>query len=703
MAASCFHRRRSSAELGGLCPVCLLAAGLQKDDEPRETTVIRGGESSRPSWESLSGPLDRITPGTILGGRFRITAMVGSGGMGQVYRADDLKLGQPVALKFLNPALAATPESVSRLYAEVRLGRQVAHPNVCRIYDVVEFDHHRCIVMEHVDGEDLGSLMQRVGRLPTGKAAAIARDLCMGLSASHQSGIVHGDLKPSNVMIDGRGRARIMDFGLSALAGESVVRGGLVVGTPAYMAPEQFDGAPPSFAADVYSLGLLGWELFTGTRLREGLTLTEMREAASKPVAPPSTRGVVVDASVEAIILSCLDPDPARRPQTATDVLARFPGRDPLDEAIAAGETPSPELVAAAESSGPLSLPRASMLLAVILAAVAFSGLLAGRWRPVSGAVAAPDAAADGSSPVATATYLLILSACLVAGAFLARRNIRARRADYRGAFRTSASVFLCWMAYWLLTTEHARSLVAESALVAGALGEALLNGARVWLGYMALEPYVRRSLPSLIIGWNRLLTPRLADPIVGRDLLVGLAAGASVRILEWLRHPLSSALGSSVPEQRLPLPPLASVGDALGTVAYVQTRAVFYAFFGVFLLLLFRLAFRSVPAAAIAWISLAVVIWAPTDLPVVDVPLSFLRMGLLLLVLIRGGLLSFTAALYADLLLPYLTWIDPVRASPAAEPLLIAGAVVLLAVWGFSAAVAHRSTSRGPALVDAA
>ena len=159
-------------------------------------------------------------------------------------------------------------KEASRLYAEVRLGRQVAHPNVCRIYDVVEFGHHRCIVMEYVEGEDLASLMKRVGRLSMRKAAAISRDLCLGLFASHQAGIVHGDLKPSNVMIDGRGRARIMDFGLSALAGDYAVAGGLVAGTPAYMAPEQFDGAPPSFAADVYALGLIGWELFTGTRLR---------------------------------------------------------------------------------------------------------------------------------------------------------------------------------------------------------------------------------------------------------------------------------------------------------------------------------------------------------------------------------------------------------------------------------------------------
>src|SRR6266851_8348558 len=189
-----------------------------------------------------------FTPGTVLAARYRVVARLGRGGMGEVYRADDLKLGQAVALKFVRGALS--PEVLKRLYSEVALGRQVSHPSVCRLYDVVEVEHETFLAMEYVDGEDLQSLLARIGRLPPDKALDIARDLCSGLAAVHEKGIIHRDLKPANVMIDGRGRARITDFGL-ALSGESASDG---AGTPAYMAPEQLAGAPASVKSDIYAL-----------------------------------------------------------------------------------------------------------------------------------------------------------------------------------------------------------------------------------------------------------------------------------------------------------------------------------------------------------------------------------------------------------------------------------------------------------------
>ena len=146
-------------------------------------------------------------------------SLLGRGGMGEVYRAEDLKLGQAVALKFLPDPIDQA--KLSRFYGEVRLGRQVAHPNVCRIYDVIEADARHFLVMEYVDGEDLASLLRRIGRLPQDKGLEIARGLCAGLAAAHEKGILHRDLKPANVMIDGRGQPRIMDFGLAVLAAES--------------------------------------------------------------------------------------------------------------------------------------------------------------------------------------------------------------------------------------------------------------------------------------------------------------------------------------------------------------------------------------------------------------------------------------------------------------------------------------------------
>jgi len=305
--------------------------------------------SSGPSIES------RFLPGTILAGRYRIFGLVGRGGMGEVYRADDLKLGQAVALKFLPPEVEADAQRLARFLEEVRLARQIAHPNVCRVYDVGEVDGHHFLSMEFVDGEDLASLLKRIGRLPRDKAIQIARQLCAGLAAAHEQGILHRDLKPSNVMIDGRGRARITDFGLARLAGE--IRGADVgSGTPAYMAPEQIAGREVTERSDIYALGLVLYELCTGRPAFRAATPAEMARLKSTSL-PASPAEIVegLDPAVERAILRCLERDPASRPATALLLAAALPGGDPLAAALAAGETPSPELVAEAGAVGGLS------------------------------------------------------------------------------------------------------------------------------------------------------------------------------------------------------------------------------------------------------------------------------------------------------------------------------------------------------------
>src|SRR5258705_759242 len=160
----------------------------------------------------------RFLPGTILDRRFRIVAPLGRGGMGEVYRADDMKLGAPVALKFLTRAMEQDPSRLAMLLEEVKLARQVSHPNVCRVWDAGETDGVHYVAMEYVDGEDLGSLLRRIGRLPEERGVQIAREICAGLAAIHDQGVLHRDLKPSNVMLDGRGRVRIADFGLATLS-----------------------------------------------------------------------------------------------------------------------------------------------------------------------------------------------------------------------------------------------------------------------------------------------------------------------------------------------------------------------------------------------------------------------------------------------------------------------------------------------------
>ena len=169
--------------------------------------------SSSPHRRAHAG---RFAPGTVLADRYRIVALAGRGGMGEVYRAEDERLGQTVALKFLPVGLEHDEEARDRLLAEVRNARTVSHPNVCRVYDIGELDGRYFLTMEYIDGEDLASLLRRIGRLPATKALEVARQLCAGLAAAHDRGLLHRDLKPANVMVDGRGQVRITDFGLAA-------------------------------------------------------------------------------------------------------------------------------------------------------------------------------------------------------------------------------------------------------------------------------------------------------------------------------------------------------------------------------------------------------------------------------------------------------------------------------------------------------
>ncbi len=177
----------------------------------------------------------------MLAERYRIVGLVGRGGMGEVYKAEDLKLDQTVALKFLPEAIALDGAALARFHKEVRITRQVSHANVCRVYDIGEVEGRHFLSMEFIDGEDLSSLLRRIGRLPGDKAIEVARQICAGLAAAHDNGVVHRDLKPANIMIDGRGKALITDFGVAVVAQE--LRGDEVIaGTPGYMAPEQLTG-----------------------------------------------------------------------------------------------------------------------------------------------------------------------------------------------------------------------------------------------------------------------------------------------------------------------------------------------------------------------------------------------------------------------------------------------------------------------------
>src|SRR5258708_7467150 len=207
-----------STEIPNTSRFCLCCGSAVKSNSATSASTIAISISS--SSHPANFDEGRFVPGTLLAERYRILGRLGKGGMGEVYRANDLRLGQTVALKFLPEATAKDPAMLARFYNEVRIARQVTHPNVCRVYDIGDVDGQPFISMQFVDGENLSSLLLRIGRLPADKAVEISRRLCAGLAAAHSQSVLHRDLKPANIMIDGRGQVLIADFGLSGLAGE---------------------------------------------------------------------------------------------------------------------------------------------------------------------------------------------------------------------------------------------------------------------------------------------------------------------------------------------------------------------------------------------------------------------------------------------------------------------------------------------------
>ena len=730
---------------GRFCSKC----GASLDDSATRTSA-----GARPV---ATTPFDRgrFLPGAIVAERYRIYGLLGKGGMGEVYRADDLKLGQIVALKFLPRAVEDDEARRARFLDEVRIARQVSHSNVCRVYDVGDVDGRHFLSMEYVDGEDLATLLRRIGRLPKDKALQLARQLCAGLAAAHEQKVLHRDLKPANVMIDGRGNARITDFGLAefAMGVEGSSDGG---GTPDYMAPEQISGGAASVKTEVYALGLTLYELFTGRR--------PFDSGGPEPTSP-SLHVDGIDPAVERVILRCLSRDPKQRPASALAVAAALPGGDPLAAALAAGETPSPELVAEAGGVGALRPAAAWSIAAAIVVGLLVTIALAARtqvlrlvplpkppevladrartivhdlgyvdppadsasgfgydgarvrhiaendtsptrWKrltterptaitywyrqgpepfrtldqgfPVSpedpppyrpgmlgltldtsgrlvGLMAVPSDHDDGAAPATepdwsrvlaetgldpsklravppewappvvvdrrvawTGTYegqpadpvrveaasyrgrlvslrtihpwtrpaggtsetsvlvrvgalsvTTLAMAILVTGVFLARRNLRLGRGDRKGAWKLGMAVFASG-ALTILLQRHYILAASEVGDVIAVLGFPLLFGSIVGLFYLALEPHLRRLWPEMLISWMRLLDGRFGDPLVGRDVALGVLAGIAIRLWVAGYQLVTEALGAlAIPGDTFAGPPLNQILAALKGTRY--------------------------------------------------------------------------------------------------------------------------------------
>jgi hypothetical protein len=894
----------------GSTPTLGLDAAPRFPGSQAATPRKRDSHLSAKISSSSSGYEARYVPGTTLADRYRIVSPLGKGGMGEVYRAEDLRLGQTVALKFLPRSLAQTEEALERFTREVRLARQVSHPNVCRVFDIGEISEtsdagktttHTFLTMEFVDGEDLASLMRRIGRLPPDKAVEIARQSCAGLAAAHEHGIIHRDLKPANIMLDGRGRVRITDFGLAGLAADI---GGTEAraGTPAYMSPEQFAGGEVTPKSDLYSLGLVLYEIFTGKRLFDASSSEEMARQRDKS-APTHPSQIVkdIDPLVERVILRCLEKDPAKRPATALQVTAALPGGDPLAAAIAAGETPSPEMVAAAGDEGALA-PRTAwgflvgtfvvLCLVVALApkttdlglaplpksedaltdsarqlikqfgysdqpadtdssffraydflryralhepspqrvrelataelgptnfwyrqsprqmvpmdssgevsqndpAINVPGMVSielnssgrllklhalpprvedskGPWPDpdwgalfaaagldmkgftLSGPKLLPPVAFDaraewdgslGQDPatplhvtaaayhgkpvyfdvlgpwnrpeaagqytrvlanvIAGVTLSLMIVSVLLAGAIFARRNVRMGRGDRKGSFRVSAFAFSAVMLTWILAGHHVSDIGGEFDMFIRTFSNALTAAIFVWLSYMALEPYVRRRWPDVLISWTRLLSGKVWDPLVGRDALAGALMGTVAALSGYVLDALPYWF--NIPGLT-PVTSLAySLGGpnrflAVGLGLFLIT--VFITLATLFLLFLARVFFRKQwLAVGLTGVILTVVNLGGTGENFwVALPFTILIVALSLIVLIRFGLLAlFVFNLYFFLLSLFPVTLDFSRWY-IGRSLFLLLILIGLAVYGFRAALAGRAAFNIAGLED--
>ena len=890
------------------CPACGIDLSAQSALPTRITSSNPPGPSERarargpgrgPSIPSRSSPFDqgRFLPGTVLAGRYRIYGLLGRGGMGEVYRADDLKLGQTVALKFLPKAVERDEARLSRFLNEVKIARQISHTNVCRVYDVGEVEGHHFISMEFVDGEDLAALLRRIDRLPRDKAIQIARQLCAGLAAAHEQGVLHRDLKPANVMIDGRGRARITDFGLAELAAH-VADADSGAGTPAYMAPEQLAGKSASIKSDLYSLGLVFYELFTGRRAFSAATPEELvRIQQETTPTSPSSHVEGFDPAVERVILRCLQKHPGDRPGSALSVAAALPGGDPLAAALAAGETPSPELVAEAGEVGGLSQAAAWVCLSALLVGTLLVILLSGRtqivrivpltkppavlaekarviarelgysappgdtalgfytdddylryvsehdlgvrrWERLSkasppavvfwyresptdlysknplqsatlyhdppalvagmvgvlldpegrlqGFEAVPperddstktDAAVDWSIPLkeagfdpaaletseprwapatfgdqrvawegtypeapefpvrieaaayrgrpvafriihpwtepsgaqAVATSLLarlsqvlatiLIVAILIGGVLVARKNLRLGRGDRKGARRLAVFVLSLGWAGTVLHAHHVASF-GEVPLIIVSFCVPLLLSSAIWIFYLALEPNLRRLWPQTIVSWVRLLDGRFRDPLVGRDVVVGLLAGLALRLLDQVYQIVPGWLGlpPPIPDQ-VGAPMDLKLGNLKGlrhSVAFLVENPIASLVIPlglVVLLLLCRLVFRKPWLAIAAFMVLTTIPGIPTGAsPLVSLIYSGLCSVVFLIVLFRFGLLpTFVSYIVAGVLTAYPMTTDA-SAWYAGYTLLALLVVAGIAAYGFRVALPGRA-----------